>query len=175
MDITMLKEYLGDELYARAEEKLGGVGDLQVIAAHDGSWLPRARLDQEIAKRRELQGTVESLTGALDEARKQSEESGALRAEVERLGRELESHDRRARLREALTRAQARDVDLLERLMAGETGDIDEHIATLRRQSPYLFEGAAAARAGFGGGRGADARGGHDDVNGAIRAAAGKY
>ena len=57
MDITMLKEYLGDELYARAEEKLGGVGDLQVIAAHDGSWLPRARLDQEIAKRRELQGT----------------------------------------------------------------------------------------------------------------------
>ena len=61
--------------------------------------------------------------------------------------RQLESRDRRARLREALTRAQARDVDLLERLMAGETGDIDENIATL----PWTegFENWTTGAAGF--------------------------
>lgn len=153
MDIGMLKEYLGDTLYAQAEEKLSAIEGLQVIAAHDGTWLPKARLDEEIAKRRELQG--------------------ALEARVEELTRELEDSRKSARMREALAKAGARDAALVERLLKG-ADEPEEEIAELRRKSPYLFYEAAGSRAGFGGGRERET-GAHADVNGAIRAAAGRY
>ena len=176
MDISMLKEYLGEALYAQAEEKLGAVGDLQVIAAHDGTWLPRSRLDAEIAKRRELQGTVDSLTEALNEANRKLEAEGELQGQVERLSRELARRERSGALREALTRARARDVDLVEKLLAAEESESgpEEQVAALRKRSPYLFDEAGGVRGGFGSPRREDL-GAHGDVNGAIRAAAGRY
>jgi len=155
MDIGMLKEYLGEELYAQAEEKLAAVEGLRVIAADDGSWLPRARLDEEIAKRRELQEKLDALTGA-------AAERDALREQLAAMTEKAE--------------AGARDIPLVEKLLSGqirEAGEIREAVRALRQRSPYLFEDAAAGlRAGFGGG----STGGreHADVNGAIRAAAGR-
>lgn len=169
MDIAMLKEYLGDTLYAQAEEKLSGIDGLQVIAAHDGTWLPKARLDEEIARRREAQS-------ALDAMAEKARDSEELRAQVAELTRQLEKSRRSAVLREALTRARARDAGLVEKLLdEGDGADPEKQIAALRERSPYLFEDAPAARAGFGGGQRAGAEGGHAGVNGAIRAAAGRY
>ena len=166
MDITMLKEYLDDTLYAQAQEKLSGIEELQIIAAHDGSWLPKARLDAEIAKRRELQGAVESLA-------EKARDSEALREQNDTLRRELEESRRSGTVREALMRAGARDVELVEKLLPGKEPPESE-IAALRRRSPYLFHDEGGPRAGFGGGRGRTG-GGQSDVNGAIRAAAGRY
>ena len=166
MDIGMLKEYLGDTLYAQAEEKLSAIEGLQVIAAHDGTWLPKARLDEEIAKRRELQGAREEMAGRVKDGE-------ALEARVEELTRELEDSRKSARMREALAKAGARDAALVERLLKG-ADEPEEEIAELRRKSPYLFYEAAGSRAGFGGGRERET-GAHADVNGAIRAAAGRY
>ena len=168
MDISMLREYLGDTLYAQAEEKLSGIDGLQVIAAHDGTWLPKARLDEEIAKRRELQS-------ALDGMAEKARDSEALRAQVAELTEKLESSQHAGALREALLRAGARDVDLVEKLLDKEDAP-EEQIAALRRRSPYLFAGEdSSPRAGFSGGSRGRAAGGHADVNGAIRAAAGRY
>lgn len=168
MNITMLREYLGDTLYAQAEEKLSGIDGMQVIATHDGTWLPKARLDEEIARRRELQS-------ALDQMAEKAGDSEKLRAQVAELTQRLEKSLRSGTLREALMRAGARDVDLVEKLLDGEEAP-EEQIAALRRRSPYLFAGEGGGpRAGFSGtGRG-HAAGGHADVNGAIRAAAGRY
>ena len=167
MDIAMLREHLGDTLYAQAEEKLSGIEGLQVIAAHDGTWLPKARLDEEIAKRRELQSALEGMT-------EKAKDADALRAQVEELTQRLETSRQSVAAREALLRAGARDVDLVERLLDGD-GSPEEQVAALKRRSPYLFAGEEnGLRAGFGGSRG-HAAGGHADVNGAIRAAAGRY
>ena len=162
MDITMLKEHLGEELYAQAAEKLNAVDGLQVIAAHDGTWLPKARLDEEIARRKELQSALDGMAGKVKDC-------AELRAQVDELTRRLES----GAAREALLRAGARDADLVAKLLSGE-GTAEEQIAALKKRSPYLFEDAPGTRAGFGGGQRARADGGHADVYGAIRAAAGR-
>lgn len=175
MDISMLKESLGEELYALAEEKLGGLEGLQVIATHDGTWVPKTRLDEEIAKRREAQA-------ALEAAREQTAECDGLRAQIESLTEELRQRDERLaalrrgeETRDALRRAGARDAEVAERMLDPE-GDIREQIGALRERYPYLFaEEPGSVRAGFGSraaGRGT--AGGHADVNGAIRAAAGR-
>ena len=176
MDIGMLKEYLGEELYAQAEEKLAAVEGLRVIAADDGSWLPRARLDEEIAKRRELQEKLDALTGAAAERDALREQLAAMTEKAEAAQREAAELKLSCVIREELARAGARDIPLVEKLLSGqirEAGEIREAVRALRQRSPYLFEDAAAGlRAGFGGG----STGGreHADVNGAIRAAAGR-
>jgi len=195
MDMTMLKAHLGEELYARVEEKLGGLDGFQVIATNDGSWMPKARLDAEIAKRKELQAAVNGLNGQLDEARQKLEESGALQGRVDRLTAEVAERDKTIRgmrrsgqIREALTRANIRDAALGERILdtaaleedgAGNLAGLEEQIRALRERSPYLFADPepTACRAGFIGGRPGRPAGeqGHEAVNRAIRAAAGKY
>ena len=175
MDISMLKECLGEELYAQAEEKLSGLEGMQVIATHDGTWVPKGRLDEEIAKRREAQAAMEA-------AQKQIAENEGLQSQVEHLTEELRQRDERLaalrrgeETREALRRAGARDAEVAERMIDPE-GDMDEQIGALRERYPYLFEEEpGSVRAGFGSrtaGRGR--MGGHADVNGAIRAAAGR-
>lgn len=176
MDISLLKESLGEELYAQAAEKLEGLAGLRLIATDDGSWLPKSRLDEEIAKRNELKKTVERLTG-------EAQACEALREENRRLAREGEEMRRGAQICQALAAAHARDPQVLERLIdrerLGEDGaGLLEQIAALREGCPYLFlEDAPVARGGFGGASYPRAAGmaGHGDVNGAIRAAAGRY
>lgn len=175
MDTTLLKESLGEELYAQVAEKLNAIEGMRLIATDDGSWLPKSRLDEEIAKRNELKRTVSSLT-------EEAQASAGLREENARLARQVADLRRDGEIREALTAAHARDAGLIGRLIdregidSGEAG-LEAQIAALRERCPYLFaDEEISARGGFGGAKypreGGSARG---DVNGAIRAAAGRY
>ena len=167
MDISMLEEALGEALYAQALEKLSEVEGLRVITTDDGTWLPKGRLDEEIAKRRELQETVGRLNAQL-------EACGGVMEEVEALRRELAELRRGETVRQTLREAGARDVGLVEKLVDA-AGDIEAQVEALKENSPYLFEEEQkAARAGFGGGRSARLAHAHQDVNDAIRAAAGR-
>lgn len=169
MDTTLLKECLGEELYAQVAEKLEGAEGLRIIATGDGSWLPKSRLDAEIAKRNELKKTVEELTV-------RAQAGDALRGENERLTRETAELRREAGIREAILAAHARDAQVVERLIDREQLDekgAEEQIAELRERYPYLF---GTVRGGFGGVKlGAETPAARGDMNDAIRAAAGRY
>lgn len=192
MDITMLKTHLGDELYAQVEEKLNGLEGFQVIATNDGSWLPKTRLDAEITKRRELQTTINGLTGELNDAKAKLEQSGTLQQQLDQLTHDLAERDqtitgmkRSGKIRDLLIKANAKDAAVLEKLLddskigeddKGNLTGVDEQIKALRENSAYLFNDANAPRAGFGGGKnpttGRSTEDKHSDVNDAIRAAA---
>lgn len=196
MDITMLKTHLGDELYSQVEEKLGGLDGFNVIATNDGSWMPKSRLDAEITKRKELQTTVNSLTTELNDTKKQLEASGTLQSQVDQLTRDLAERDqtitgmkRSGKIREALSKANAKDVSVVEKLLddaqigeddKGNLTGVDEQIKALKESSAYLFneESHPGFRAGFGGGKnpktGSAEPASNEGVNGMIRRAAGR-
>lgn len=196
MDISMLKTHLGDELYTQVEEKLGGLDGYNVIATNDGSWMPKSRLDAEITKRKDLQTTVNSLTAELNEAKKSLESSGTLQSQLDQLKQDLAERDgtitamrRSVKIREALQKANARDVHVLEKLLddakiteddKGNLQGVDEQIKALKESSAYLFSDVppAVQKAGFGGGKnpktGNDTNNGNDEVNSILRRAAGR-
>ena len=192
MDITALKASLGDELYAQAAEKLKDVEGMSIIATNDGSWLPKARLDDEIGKHKATKAALADLTKQLEDAKKAGEGSEALRASVDELKALLAERDstisgmrRSQKVRAILAKANARDPAVLEKLLdqakigeddKGELTGVEDQLKALRESAGYLFNEEPKPRGGWGGGKTPPQDGGdpHADVNAAIRAAAGR-
>ncbi|MBR6029215.1 MAG: phage scaffolding protein [Clostridia bacterium] len=195
MDISTLKAHLGEELFTQVEEKLRDLDGLAIIPTNDGSWLPKARLDEELGKQKTLKGTVATLTQQLAEAKKAGESAAALQATVESLTQQVKDRDatitgmkRSGKIREALTKARVRDASVVEKLLdasrigeddKGNLTGLDEQVKALKASSGYLFEEEKGGRAGFGGGKNPDSGsgggiGGNGEINALIRAAAGR-
>lgn len=194
MDVSMLKTHLGDELYAQVEEKVGSLDGFTVITTNDGTWLPKTKLDAEIQKRRDLQSTINTLTKDLNDANDKLSKSGTLQAQVDQLTKDLADRDktiagmkRSGKIRDVLAKANAKDVGVLEKLLdeskiteddKGELKGVTEQVDELKKSSPYLFsDGNQNHRGGFGDSKNHNqpsTPGGNDDVNAAIRAAAGR-
>lgn len=194
MDISTLKAHLGDELYSQVEAALKDVDGLTIIATNDGSWLPKARLDEALGKQKDLKGTIATLTQQLAEAKKAGESATALQATVDSLTQQVKDRDatitgmkRSGKIQDALRKAKARDAAVVEKLLdASKIGEddkgnltgLEDQIKALKAGSAYLFEEEKGGKAGFGGGKDPNAgKGGSNnsnaEVNSAIRAAFG--
>ena len=192
MDITALKAQLGDELYAQAAEKLKDVEGMSIIQTNDGSWLPKARLDDEIGKHKATKAALADLTKQLEEAKKAGDGSEALKEAVEALKAQLAERDstisgmkRSQKVRAALAKANAKDPAVIERLLdqaqigedeKGELTGVEEQLKALRESAGYLFNEEPKPKGGWGGAK-TQPQGSGDpnaDVNAAIRAAAGR-
>lgn len=197
MDVTSLKAHLGDELFAQVEPKLKGVEGLTIIPTNDGSWVPKSRLDEELGKIKDHKTTISTLTKQLEEAKKAGESAATLQATINSLTQQVKDRDatitgmkRSGKIRDALTKAKAKDPALVEQLLdASKIGEddkgnltgVDDQVKALKEKSAYLFDEEGGRRAGFGGGKdpasGGNGGGGsnsNSDVNAAIRAAAGR-
>lgn len=169
MDISTLKAHLGDDLFSQVEEKLKDVDGLTIIPTNDGSWLPKTRLDEEIGKQKNLKGTIATLTQQLAEAKKAGENAGTLQATVDSLTQQVKDRDatiagmkRSGKIREALTKAKARDAAVVEKLLdASKIGEddkgnltgLDDQVKALKESSGYLFAEEGGERGGWGGGK----------------------
>lgn len=194
MDVSMFKTHLGDELFTQVETALKDVDGLTVISTNDGSWVPKARIDELTAKQKTDKSTIATLTQQLTEAKKAGENATALQATIDTLNQQIKDRDntitgmkRSGRIREALVKAKAKDAAMVERLLDAEkigeddkgnlTG-LEDQIKALQESSAYLFDEDQGSHGGWGGGHNPDAGGaGHEasnaSVNNAIRAAAG--
>ena len=166
MDVSMLKAHLGDELYAQVEGKLSGLDGFAVIATNDGSWLPKSRLDAEITKRRDLQTTINTITGELNDTKAKLAASSGLQGQVDKLTADLAERDktitgmkRSAKIRDKLAAAHIRDAAIGEKLLdmdkigeddKGNLTGIDDQIKALQEGSPFLFGDGQQHRGGFG-------------------------
>ena len=169
MDISTLKAHLGDELFSQVEEKLSGVDGLTIIPTNDGSWLPKTRFDEEIGKQKNLKATITTLNQQLAEAKKAGDSAAALQASVDVLTQQVKERDatiagmkRSGKIHEALAKAKARDVSLVEKLLdpskigeddKGNLTGLDDQVKALQESSAYLFEEADGNSGGWGGGR----------------------
>ena len=70
MELDMLKEQLGDELYGAVSRRLQGVDNLRIIDTQDGSWIPRSRFDEERRGLKSTQEQLRQLQGEHEEFRK---------------------------------------------------------------------------------------------------------
>lgn len=196
MDITILKQHLGDELFAQVTEKLGSVEGLTIISTGDGSWIPKARFQNELDKVKALNANIASLTTELDEAKKASGSIPSLNQQIEQLKNDVAERDgrittmqRTGKMLEKIRTANARNPETVLRLIdmkkIGEDKDgnltgFDEQLTSLKESDTYLFTADNGGKGGFGGGK--DPNGGSNgggassnaDVNASIRAAAGR-
>ena len=99
MELDMLKEQLGDELYGNVSKRLQGVDNLRIIDTQDGSWIPRARFDEERRGLKSAQEQLRQLQGEQEEFRKSreaeekawKEQVAALKGDVARRDEQIES------------------------------------------------------------------------------------
>lgn len=195
MDVSTLKAHLGEDLFAQVETALKGVEGLTIITTNDGSWVPKSRLTEEIDKRKPLNTAITDLTKQLKEANDKLAASGTLQSQVDKLTADLADRDqtitsmkRSGKIRDALTKANFRDVDVAEKLLdqskigeddKGNLTGVDDQIKAMQQAYPYLLAEGSGQHGGWGGGKDPNKSGnggnnGNGDVNAAIRSAAGR-
>lgn len=94
MELDMLKDQLGAELYESVNKRLASVDNLRVIDTQEGTWIPRARFDEERRSLKTAQEQLKALQGEQEELRKSREaEEKAWREQVAALKGDLKSRD----------------------------------------------------------------------------------
>ena len=94
MDIEMLRDALGEELYTQARGKLSSLEGWRVIDTQSGSWVPRGRFDEERKGLKGLQEKLEALQGEHEELLKTRETEGrAFREQVNALKGDVKTKD----------------------------------------------------------------------------------
>lgn len=199
MDISILKQHLGEELYGQVSARLEAVEGLSVINLSDGSWVPKARFEEERGKVKSLSQSNATLTHDLEEARKESGGLIPLKEQLTKLQSDLTERDNRiatmqrsGKVLESIRAAKARNPETVLRLIDmskisedkdGKLTGVEEQLEALKTSDPYFFQAASDGRGGFGGGRNpnigsstAEHSGAmnYSEVNAAIRAAAGR-
>lgn len=196
MDVSTLKAHLGEDLFGQVETALKDVDGLTIIPTNDGSWIPKAKFEEETGKQKTLKATITTLNQQLAEAKQKGESATALQATIDSLKQQVADKDatitgmkRSGKIREALTKAKVRDAAVVEKLLdAAKIGEddkgaltgLDDQLKALKESSPYLFTEDGGHRGGWGGGKdpqgGSGGSGGNSnsEINSIIRAAAGR-
>lgn len=141
MDYEYLKETLGEELYGQFTEKMQGSG-IELVNARDGSYIPKAKFDEEVTK---LQGRVK-------ENEKAAKKVAELEAQVAEKDKAITGYEKKGKVAAALREAGARDEELLLRLIDLDSvtfddkdglSGLEEQLEPIRKKNPYLFHRAA--------------------------------
>lgn len=195
MNLDFLKPYLGDELFSQVSEKLESASGLTLANIADGSYVPKAKFDDERTKAKNLTTQVNDLTAQLTEAQKNVGDVEALNQKIAQLTQDVTDRDSKLAslstdydIKDVLRAKKARDVDLAFGLLdrskiTSENGKLkgaDEQINALIESKPFLFgeDEKPGTRGGFDGRQ--DIVGGNDGkttnavVNDAIRQMAGR-
>lgn len=195
MNIDFLKPFLGDELFEQVSAKLTDAAGITLANVADGSYIPKAKFDDERGKARDLTKQVNDLTAQLNEAQKRVTDAAVLNDQITKLTQDVKDRDDRLaslstdyEIKDALRAAKARDVDIVFGLLDrgkitskdGKLLGADEQIKAIRDSKSFLFdvEEKNPGRAGFDGRQ--DIIGGNEPannnaaVNNAIRSMAGR-
>ena len=131
MDITGLKDTLGEELFTQVSEKVKDLETLKLIDTKAGEWIPRARFDEERKAAKESQTALDEARQKLEEADARFEEAGKKhQGALDKLKGSL--HEREEKIQ-----AISGELETLQHSVESMTGDIkqkDGVIASLNRQ-----------------------------------------
>ena len=104
-NFDFLKPVLGDELYTQFAEKMANANGITLANIGDGSYIPKAKFDTEVAAKKQYSGQltelskqsatyakqIEELTAQLEEAQATSANAKELQTKVEELTADLEA------------------------------------------------------------------------------------
>ena len=191
MDLTFLKPFLGDDLYAQVETKLQNANGLTLANIADGSYIPKDKFDTERNRVKTLTTQVTDLTAQLTAAKAAEGNVDALNAQITQLQADIADRDSKIasigkdyRIKDELRRMHFKDVNVVMPLLQqdkitekdGKFVGLTEQTDAIKKSYPYLADDDQGGNGGFEGGQDLGGAGGSDNsaVNAAIRAAAGR-
>ena len=166
----MLKEKLGEELYAQVMEKLG---DEKIDIVSNGEWIPKAKFDEVNEQKKEYKRMADELDAKIADVTKQSKDHDGLKEELNKLRSENEQvkteYEERLQkqsfdftLEQAIRDAKARNPKAVKALLDTEAikleGDkltgFEDQLKTVKESDSYLFGEEKPSKGGgeFGGG-----------------------
>lgn len=193
MNLDFLKPVLGDELFPQVVEKLKGSG-MQLANVADGSYIPKAKFDEQLEKVHTLQTAVSQRDDMIKAEQAKNASVDTLQAKIDQLTKDVADRDAKIkgvtmdyRIKDELRGMKARNVDVIMPLLKrdtitekdGKLSGLSEQVEALQKSDPYLFDTGSGngGRGGFDGGQ--DVGGGSGQstnaiMNQALRAAAGR-
>ena len=120
-NLDILKPVLGAELYTQFLEKMQDAKGISLINAADGSYVPKAKFDTEIAAKRQYLSQVEAL----------GRDKAALDEEIEKLRGELDAARKEQKSREESLGAHAKQIEALKKEVEKLTGDLGQKARAL--------------------------------------------
>lgn len=88
-----LKPVLGDELFSQFEEKMSGAQGITLVNATDGSYIPKAKLDEERSTSKGYKGQIDELKTRLEELQKVAEGNETLKEQIAQLQKAAEGNE----------------------------------------------------------------------------------
>ena len=191
MNLDFLKPVLGDELFWQIADKLKGSG-IQLANIADGSYIPKAKFDEQLDKVKTLQSAVSERDEMIKVEKSKNIGVDTLQAKITALEKDVADRDTKihdivldGRIRDAVRNYKARDVNVVMPLLKrdaigekdGELTGVNEQLEALQKSHNYLFDiGGGGGRVGFDGGQdiGGQPKSENAVMNQALRAAAGR-
>ena len=132
-NLDILKPVLGDELYTSFLEKLTGAKGITLINAADGSYVPKAKFDTEIAAKRQYLSQVEAL----------GRDKAALDEEIAKLKGDLEAAAKEKSQQKASLGESTKQIEELKAQIKKLTGDLEGQQKALEEKQKALEEAGA--------------------------------
>lgn len=194
MNLDFLKPALGDELFAQVATALKNSG-LNIVNIADGSYIPKAKFDEQLDKVKALQQTVAERDATIKQEQAKNGTVDALQSKVDQLTKDLADRDATIQsknleyqIKDELRGMKARNVDVIMPLLQrdkitvkdGKLEGLSDQVEALKKSDAYLFDTENRGnRGGFSGHQdtGDDGSGGDNPnaaMNHALRAMAGR-
>lgn len=155
MDNEFLKPILGDDLYAQFSEKMNSAEGVRLANIADGSFIPKAKYDEERTANKTYKQQVDELNGKLTALQEAAAGNDDLKNQIAKLQSDLAAKDtemQRRQLefgaREVIRGRKARNVDIVMRMIDmskvtesnGQYYGLNEQLDALVKSDPFLFE-----------------------------------
>lgn len=190
-NIDFLKPALGDELFAQVSEKLQGAEGITLVNTADGSYVPKAKLDEERNTSKSYKTQIDEMNTQLAQLQEAASGNDALKGQIAQLQKDIADKDNAMKqqkltysIKDAVRGSKARNTDVVFRMIDqskitennGQIYGLTEQLDALKKSDPYLFESEADPNGGLDPHCDPDSgnRGKHFEANDMIRRAAGR-
>lgn len=190
-NFDFLQPVLGDDLFAQFSEKMNGAKGITLVNTADGSYIPKAKLDEERTVSKGYKTQIDELNGKLTQLQEAANGSEAMKQQITQLQNDIAAKDdamKQQRLqfaiKDAVRSSKAKNADVVLRMIDlkkvsennGQLYGLNEQIDSLKKSDAYLFETEVDQAGGLDPHQdpGGDKPGKNYSVNEMIRRAAGR-
>lgn len=162
-NFEFLQPVLGDELFAQFSEKMNDAKGITLVNTADGSYVPKAKLDEERDVSKGYKAQIAELNGKLTELQKAADGSEALKAQISQLQSDIAAKDTEMKkqqlqytIKDAVRSSKARNPDVVLRMIDlnritennGQIYGLIEQLEALKKTDAYLFESESEPNGG---------------------------
>lgn len=150
-----LQPILGDELYSQFVEKIGEAKGVTLVNTADGSYVPKAKLDEERTAVKSYKAQIDDLNGKLTQLQEAANGSDTMKQQIAQLQSDIAAKDAAMKqqhleyaIRDAVRNSKARNTDVVTKMIDttkitendGRLYGLMEQLDALKKSDSYLFE-----------------------------------